>query len=178
MLPWNEKITLRSDEYAPYYELYLRNVSGMSIAEALQAGRTALSEIFELLNSDNENHAYAPGKWTVKEVLLHCIDAERIFAYRALRFMRGDGTDLPGYDHDEYAVESRAGKRNIASIKDELNAVRAATEHLYKNAGPDALLRKGSANNFLVSARALGLIIPGHFLHHAYILKEKYNIKS
>jgi hypothetical protein len=176
MQTWNEKIALETNEYAPYYETYLRNVAGMSIAEAMQADRAALLQIFEMINPANENYFYAPGKWTVKEVLLHCIDAERIFAYRALRFMRGDDTDLPGYDHDAYVIESQVKERTIESIKEEWRAVRNATEILFRHAGDTTLRRTGTANKFRVSARAFGLVIPGHYLHHAQILLEKYHL--
>lgn len=177
-MSWNDSFELQSSEYAPYYDLYLQRVAGLSISEALRRDARQLQSLFDRLTEQQAGFTYAEGKWTVKEVLLHCIDAERIFAYRALRIMRGDTTELPGYDHERYVPESHAGSRTVKSLEEEWNAVRGATECLFKYAGTDSLARLGTANNFHISARVLGLIIPGHYLHHVKILMDKYKLSA
>ena len=118
--------------------------------------------------------AYAPGKWTLKEVVLHCADAERIFAYRALRFARGDATNLPGWDEKAYTPMSGAAVRSLESVLDELESVREASVTLFSNLPSDAWTRRGKANNFDVSVRALAWITTGHLLHHLGVIQDRY----
>ena len=110
----------------------------------------------------------------MREVLCHMIDAERIFAYRSLRFARNDKTMLPGFEEKDYASEANAANRSLKKIADEMTCVRASTIHLYEGFTPDMLARKGSANNNELSVVALGFIIAGHETHHCHILKERY----
>ncbi len=119
-------------------------------------------------------YRYAKDKWTIKEVLVHIIDDERIYAYRALRFARNDKTELPGFDQDEYTCYSNANNRSTENILTEYEAVRNATIALFESFDDTALKRAGVANNNKVTVRALGYHIAGHELHHINIVKEKY----
>jgi len=117
---------------------------------------------------------YAPGKWTIKEALVHIVDDERIYSYRALRFARGDTTELPGFEQDDYVPLSGANDRPVQDIMAEYAAVREATIALFRGLPPQALLRSGVANGNLASVRALGYHITGHEAHHVHIIKERY----
>jgi len=119
-------------------------------------------------------YRYAAGKWTIKEVLVHIIDDERIYAYRALRFARNDQTELPGFEQDDYARHSGANERSIKSILQEYTAVRKATIALFAGLPENAFTRTGVANNNLVSVRALAYHIAGHEMHHLNIIKQRY----
>ena len=117
---------------------------------------------------------YAEGKWTPKEILVHMIDDERIYSYRALRFARNDRTELPGFEQDDYAVYSEANGRKIENILEEYESVRRATISLFRNLPEDAILRSGIANNNPVTVRALIYHIAGHELHHMNIIRSRY----
>lgn len=131
----------------------------------------------KFLNSITEEQSlkrYAPDKWSIKEVIGHLTDSERIFAYRALRFARGDETSLPGFESDDYIEPGRFDKRNWAGLIKEFEAVRLATLELYEPLDEEAWKRQGVANNDAVSVRALAYIIAGHELHHLKLIKELY----
>ena len=117
---------------------------------------------------------YAEGKWTIKEIVMHLTDMERIYTYRMLRFARNDQTILPGFDADKYVLSSGANERNISGLLEELQAVRYATIALLNGLSDEALLRKGVMNGHPVSVRALAYHIAGHELHHVDVIKEKY----
>ena len=162
------------DEYAPFYAGYIRAVPDGDLLALL---RDQLSETEALLRRIGEAHGsyrYAPGKWSVKEIVSHVTDGERIFAYRALRFARGDATPLAGFEQDDYVPASGADGRALDELAAELRSVRAATITLFGGLPREALSRRGRANNNEVSVRALAWIIAGHERHHARILREKY----
>jgi uncharacterized damage-inducible protein DinB len=119
-------------------------------------------------------HRYAPGKWSIKQVLAHVVDDERIYAYRALRFARGDATELPGFEQDDYARLSGADERDVRSILAEYEAVRRATITLVEGLPEEALGRAGVANGNRVTVRALAYHIAGHELHHLNLLRSRY----
>jgi uncharacterized damage-inducible protein DinB len=119
-------------------------------------------------------HRYAAAKWTIKEVLVHVVDDERIYAYRALRFARGDRTQLPGFEQDDYTPLSGANQRPLDDILAEYAAVREATIALFRGLPEEALLRSGVADGKRASVRALGYHIAGHEAHHVSILRERY----
>jgi uncharacterized damage-inducible protein DinB len=163
-----------ANEYAPYYEKYVSLVPTGDITETLQ---TQSAETLALLRSVPEESAssrYEPGKWSVKEVVGHVIDTERIFAYRALRFARGDQTPLPGYEQDDYVRAANFDARTLAALADDFERVRAATLALLRSLDAEAWQRRGTANDNEVSVRALAHIIAGHELHHVGILRERY----
>ena len=123
-------------------------------------------------------HRYAPGKWSVKEVLGHLCDTERIYAYRALRFARNDATPLPGFEEDDYVPAGRFDARPLRDLLDEWQAVRSATLALYRGLDGDALLRRGVANGNLISVRAMAWLAAGHALHHLGVLRERYGVSG
>ena len=119
-------------------------------------------------------YRYAPEKWSIKELLCHMMDAERIFAYRALRFARNDSTPLEGFEENNYAPEANAHARSIRQLADEMENLRKSTIELFMSFTPVMLSRKGSANKTEISVLNLGYIIPGHETHHRLVLQERY----
>ena len=167
--------TLISDEYSEHLAAYINQVSNeYPLLEELEISIHRLIKFVQNIPLDKFDYRYAEGKWTIKEILQHLIDAERIFAYRALRFARNDKTPLPGFDENDYAAEAHADKRSIQELLTELAVVRQATQSLFKSFSQEELLRKGSASNNPVSVRALGFVIIGHQNHHERIFQERY----
>jgi uncharacterized damage-inducible protein DinB len=134
----------------------------------------ATKELILSLPEEKLDYKYAENKWTIKEILVHIIDGERVFAYRALRFARNDATELPGFEQDDYVLYSRANERSIEDILEEYEAVRNATIALFKGLPEDSFLRIGTANDNQATVRALAYQIAGHELHHMKVIKEKY----
>jgi uncharacterized damage-inducible protein DinB len=163
-----------ASEYLSYYGKYVALVPDGDLVQTL---RTQLDETLALVRGLPEaqgGHRYAPGKWSIREVLGHLIDAERIFAYRALRIARGDTTPLPGFDENMYAETSDADARTLADLADELEHVRLANLALFRSLSDEALARRGTASDAPISARALAWILAGHELHHRALLRERY----
>jgi uncharacterized damage-inducible protein DinB len=167
----------QADEHNPYYAKYIALVPNDELTIARHLGDQHHETIDILRKAKAKaDYAYAPGKWTVKEVIGHLCDAERIFAYRALRFARGDSTDLPGFDENTYVEKSNFKTRTIEDLLEELWAVRAATLSLAKHLPESAMTLRGSANGSPVTVRALLYIIAGHERHHLAILRERYGV--
>lgn len=166
-------------EYPAYAAMYVDLVpdDGQVLAHLERGGRV-VHDLFSSLSAERLAHRYAAGKWTPKEILLHLVDDERIYAYRALRFARGDSTELPGFDQEPYAVASRADGRSVQSLLEEHAAVRRATLTLFDNLPGEALARSGIANGAEVTVRALAYHIAGHELHHLAVLRERYGASS
>ena len=164
----------RPEEYGSYYNTYISKVKTDDCLEALSKGKDSAVAFYKNIPAEKWNYKYGPEKWTIKEVLLHVIDAERVFAYRALRIARNDQTPLPGFDQNLYVPNSRANDRSPASLIDEYRAVREATLSLYSFLDDEALGRTGTASDFPASPLALGFIMAGHEIHHIGILKERY----
>lgn len=165
---------LKSNEYGKFYEGYIRVLGAVDLMPEFKARTEAFNRILERLEETDLHYSYAPGKWTIAELILHIIDAERVFQYRALRIGRGDITDLPGYDQDVFVPNCNASGRTLASLKEEFGQVRTAGITLFENFPKEALLRVGRASGDKVSVRALGFMICGHQKHHENILKERY----
>jgi uncharacterized damage-inducible protein DinB len=161
-------------EYLPYYHKYVALVPAGDVIETLQRQSADTLALLGSLDEAQGSHAYEPGKWSIKGVIGHVIDTERIFAYRALRFARNDQTPLPGYDQDDYGRAANFDARTLASLTDEFQSVRAATVALFRSLDDEAWPRRGQANNAEVSVRALAHIIAGHELHHVRIIRERY----
>lgn len=162
-------------QYAPYYETYVRLIpAGTNPLVLLQQQPRELRQLLEPLTEEQGQFAYAPGKWSIKESLVHMIDTERIFAYRALRIARGDQQALPGFEQNDYVPASGANARSMADILEEYDTVRAATLSLLRSFQPEALERMGTASNNPVSVRALAYIMAGHEAHHLHLLRERY----
>jgi hypothetical protein len=161
-------------EYAPFYEKYVALIQGDDIVSVLEAHLRQSIAMFSGRSEREGDFRYGAGKWSVKEVLCHVADAERIFSYRALRIARGDQTPLPGFDQDQYVPLSRANERKLPDIVEEFADVRRASVSLFRSLDGEAWMRKGVASDHEVSVRALGYIAAGHELHHRRILEERY----
>lgn len=163
-----------TDEYAPYYGKYIALVPDGDIAATLAA---QLEDTLALLRSISEaqgSYAYAPGKWSIRELLGHLIDTERVFAYRALCIGRNDKTPLPGFEQDDYVANTDFNARTLGSLIDEFAAVRQANLQLFKHFTDAEWQRRGTASEKEVSTRALAYIVAGHELYHRDILKTRY----
>ena len=166
---------LQPNEYGQFYANYLAQVSDVyPLVEELEISVHRLVKFVREIPMDKFDYRYAEGKWTIKDILLHLIDAERIFAYRALRFARNDKTELPGFEENSYVDEANANKRSIQDLLTELLVVRQASLSLFKSFSEEQLLRKGIASNNPMSVRALGFIIIGHQNHHQKVFEERY----
>jgi hypothetical protein len=163
----------QSDEYNPYYERYISLVGSEDIIGLLERQAPETATLFKSANA-KADFRYAPGKWSVKEMLGHVNDTERIMAYRALRIARGDKTPIEGFEQDDYVRDGNFAQRMLADLIEEFADVRTATLALFRHLDAETGLRRGIANKNEVSARALAYIIAGHELHHRRILKEKY----
>ncbi|GAB4258072.1 MAG: DinB family protein [Saprospiraceae bacterium] len=163
-----------TSEYAPYYHTYISKVPGDDLLQALEQSMNETLSFFRAIPSGKWEHRYAPDKWTIKEVLQHLIDGERVFAYRALAIARGDKTSLPGFDENEYAANGNANQLSPEALLAEYESVRKATLSLFRNMSEDASRIIGTANNNPTSARALGFCIAGHEQHHREVVAERY----
>jgi hypothetical protein len=161
-------------DYAPYAEQYVSLVTGDDILETLQTQLKQTATFFSGRSERDGNFRYAPDKWTVKEVLGHVADTERVFAYRALRFARGDQTPLSGFEQEDYVRGARFGARPLADVVEEYADVRQASLALFHSLDQEAWLRRGVASDNPVTVLALAYLIAGHELHHRKILEERY----
>ncbi len=157
-----------------FYQGYVKHVEHLDLLQALHQGGEAIKVFLETIPEEKGVYRYAPGKWSVKELLCHLMDAERIFAYRALRFAREDKTPLPGYEENDYAGRANAHSRTIVQLSGELQRLRATTLDLFKSFTPEMLELTGQANNYQVSVKNIGFVIAGHEAHHLLILKQRY----
>ncbi|CCG99324.1 hypothetical protein FAES_1314 [Fibrella aestuarina BUZ 2] len=162
-------------EHSPYYGTYINLIpEGADPLVLLREQPTTLKALLAPLSDEQALFRYALGKWSIKEALVHIIDTERIFAYRALRIGRGDQTPLPGFDQNDYVPESGADARSLADIWAEYDAVRAATLTLLTSFPDAAFDRIGTASNGPMSVRALAYILPGHEANHIAVFRERY----
>ena len=165
-------------EYAPFYDRYISLVPGNDILGTLDTQRRQMLILLSGHDDSDANFRYAPDKWSVKQVLGHTCDTERIFAYRALRISRGDRTPIEGFEQDDYVRNSPFANRPLAELIEDYIAVRRATLTLLRNLDETAWNRRGIANKNEVSVRAIAYTIAGHELHHRRILEEKYFARS
>lgn len=164
----------QSSEFPSYFARYISQVATDSVAEAVQRYAAGLNDFYTSLPEEKADYRYAEGKWTIKELLQHVIDAERIFAYRILRISRKDTTPLASFDEDRYVQNAQADKRSLASLKEELLAVRRSSDLLLASLSEEQLAEQGTASNLPVTANAIGFILFGHLLHHKAVLEERY----
>lgn len=157
-----------------YYNAYLNTLNDVNLMEALYEGKEWFVDFLKEMPLEKLGFAYAENKWTIAEVLIHVVDTERIFQYRAFRFSRNDKTELHGFDQDEYIRESDTLNRKKDDILEDYITVRNATISLFKNMGNEQLRRVGRASGVPWSVATLGFVISGHQKHHANILKERY----
>lgn len=161
-------------EYAPYCAKYIALVPDDDIRVALKANAGAIRAFLSSINEQQSLHRYAPGKWSIREVIAHVADVERIQSYRALRFARGETQPLAGFDPASYVAASNADSRDWKNIVGEFAATREATLALLANLPDEAWTRRGTADGFPLSVRAAAYVIAGHGIHHANLLREKY----
>ena len=163
-------------EYAPFYARYVADVpEGDVVATLRESGREIVAALGAIPESRG-GFRYAPEKWSVREVVGHVIDAERIFGYRALRLARADETPLPGFEENDYVRSAGSDARTLADLVDELRVVREGTVRLFASLPDEAWERRGVVNGREVSVRALAFITAGHARHHLAVLRERYAI--
>ncbi|WP_396209066.1 DinB family protein [Flavobacterium sp.] len=165
---------LQANEYVPYQMNYIKLVSEQNIVKGLKDQKEEMIHFFSSIPVFKQEFRYDEGKWTIKDLLLHLIDAERIFAYRALRIARNDATALPGFDENEFVLASQANEREFESLLDEYANVRDATISLFSSFSESDVLKLGTASNASVSVRGIGYCVLGHELHHKQIIIERY----
>jgi hypothetical protein len=163
-----------SAEYGEHYAGYISQVPGSDVLRILESQRLQMLHLFAGRSERDGGFRYAPGKWTVKEVLGHVTDTERIFSYRALRIARGDQTPLPGFEQDDYVRNGAFGERALAGLVEEFAAVRSASIALFRSFNEENWKRRGVASQKEVTVRALAFITAGHQIHHRVILEERY----
>ncbi len=163
-----------SGEYSPYYEKYVSLVPDSDLVGTLERQGAETLALLRGLPEERGAHRYEPGKWSIRQLVGHVIDGERLFSYRALAFARGDLQALPGMEQDEWMAGADFDARTLASLADEFEAVRASTIHLFRHLSPEAWARRGTASGNEVTVRALAYVIAGHEAHHFKILRERY----
>ena len=169
-----KKSDLLEVEYKEFYATYLNTLEDVELMSELLNGKKQFLDLVETIDATKFSYAYGKDKWTVAEVLLHIIDTERVFQYRALCFCRNDKTALPSFNENDYVKEVSVANRNKENIVEEFLAVRESTITLFKNITKEQLLHTGTASNIKWSVGGLGFVICGHQKHHMKILKERY----
>lgn len=161
-------------EYAPFYQGYVSLVTEPNIISALQKQTSELNELFAGTFDEKSDFAYAEGKWTIRELLGHIIDGERVFSYRALRISRDDQTPLASFEENSYVANSNFSHTSLADLLKEFALLRESNVLMFKNFPAEAWSRTGTASDAIVSVRALSYIMVGHARHHLNILRERY----
>ena len=165
----------KSGEYPDYYSVYIQHIpDDQDIMEVLEDGKDNLQKLIGSLPEEKGNYAYAEGKWSIKEVLGHMADVERVMSYRAMCIARGEKQSLPGFEQDDYVRSADFNKRSLGSLAEELLQLRNSSLALFGTFSEEEGLRWGKANNYDTTARAFMFIIAGHELHHMKILRERY----
>ena len=157
-----------------YFNLYIQQVPETDVLLAFKNQLSIIEKVFNNITEATSTFAYAPGKWTLKEMLQHIIDTERILSYRALCFARGEQANLPGFEEDEYAKNSNANSRTWQSLTEEFLVIRKSIELLFSSFTSTTFVAIGTANNNTISVNEIGLIIVGHFYHHHHVIQTKY----
>jgi uncharacterized damage-inducible protein DinB len=165
---------LNENEYNPHYKHYISELGNVDLFEILTDSSEELLETVKDLSEEKWVFRYDEGKWSIKELLQHLIDTERIMSYRALRFSRNDATELQGFDENWYVDNSNGNDRNFNDLVEEFTCTRRASISLFKSFTHEMLTLSGTANGSDVTVRALGFIIAGHQVHHLKIIKERY----
>lgn len=161
-------------EAPEWYHRYINTVKENNLSEALHNQISLFNDFFTAIPVEKRDFRYAAGKWSIKDIIQHLIDGERVFAYRILRFARKDETPLPGFEENDYAENAKAENRNWEELIEEFNVVRRSTEFLINSLDEDQLQSKGIANSSPISVLAIGFIIVGHTNHHLSVIKERY----
>lgn len=170
----NKINAISTHDFAEYFNNYVRLTTEENVIDSLKSSYKEVKSLIKSLNEEQGNSAYAKNKWTIKELLVHVMDTERIFCERALRFARKDKTELPGFDHDIFVLNSNANQRTLKDILKEYKIIRKSTLALFKNFTPEMLEQGGIANGNKLTVHSIGFIISGHELHHLNVIKAKY----
>lgn len=165
---------LPENEYSAFNATYIKALENVELLEELEISLHDFIKFVQNIPLDKFDYRYAEGKWTIKDIIQHIIDAERIFAYRALRISRNDQTPLPGFEENEYVENTNANSRGLQELLTEFSAVRHSNLFLFKSFSEEQLTRMGIASNHPVSVRALGFLMIGHQKHHQRIFQERY----
>ncbi|EZH75419.1 damage-inducible protein DinB [Aquimarina atlantica] len=165
---------LKEGEFDPYYGTYISKAGSSDIVKGLQSSQIEFVDFVQSIPKEKLTHAYAEGKWTIAEVLQHIIDAERIFAYRALRFARNDKTPIIGFEQDDYVPYSNANNYSKEELVSDFQSARNNSISLFKSFTDEMLIRIGEACGSPMSSRAAGYILIGHQNHHFEVIKERY----
>jgi uncharacterized damage-inducible protein DinB len=165
---------LTENEYSGGFTTYIKEAGNVNLIEELEISLHDFIRFVQDIPMDKFDYRYAEGKWTIKDIIQHIMDCERIFAYRALRFSRNDKTSLPSFEEDNYASSTNANSRSIQDLLTELSALRHSNLLFYKSLSEEQLKRIGTASNNPISVRALGFVIIGHQKHHQNVFKERY----
>ena len=165
---------LETNEYNAYYSNYINLAQGTELLGGLENSFEKTLALFESITEDKLSYRYADGKWTIKEIIQHLIDTERVFCYRALCFARKDKVELPGFNQDEYLESSEVSSRSKINLIEEYKAVRMATNALFSSFTNEMIIQRGVASNSPLSVRAAGYIIIGHETHHCNIINQRY----
>ena len=173
-----DQVHPQEDEYGDFYEGYIKLVEPPNVIQTLIQQGQQVYALIQQLTDEEAHHRYAKGKWSVKEMIGHLVDTERIMSYRALCISRGEQTALPGYDHNSYVQAADFDQRSLRSLSTEYDALRNANISMFSSFTPKQIQRTGRANDVTVSVRALAFIIAGHEKHHLNILEEKYGIST
>ena len=164
----------QAGDYGSYYEGYIAKVTGDNALSVLEQLHKETTKLLEGLTPEQWKFKYAPGKWSVKDMILHLVDSERVFAYRLLRLSRKDATPMPGFEQDDYVPVAGADQLDSGQIIEQYDSVRAATLSLLWSLRPDQLDFRGEASEAPITARALAWIMAGHEIHHLNVLRERY----
>lgn len=162
------------NEYPIWAETYISKIEG-DIFSVLESQIESVANLF-IRNADKQNFAYATGKWTLKEMLGHIIDTERILVYRLTCFARNEQQALPGFDEDEYVLSANFASRDLEDLTAEFIALRKANMYLFKSLSVEDLARKGTASGREINVKSLLFVVGGHVVHHVGVLKERYNV--
>ena len=160
--------------FPAYFKKYIDQVDEDILKEAFKSQQETIDTFFDAIPEEKTNAGYAPGKWSLKELLQHVIDTERIFNYRSLAFARKETASLPGFEENDYAANSNANERSWKSLCEELKVIRKSTELLFNSFSDEALQSSGLANNKPTTVLAMGFITIGHLYHHKNIVEERY----
>lgn len=162
--------------YPEHFEVYISLVKNDDLLEILETQGNEMEKLYSSIAADKWMYQYGDGKWTIKEVVQHISDAERVFSYRAFVFSREDPNTFPGFDENEYSIKSNANHKNPEDLINDFLAVRKSTQTLFNGLTSDQLKAVGKASTYEMSAKAMGYLIAGHAAHHINILKERYGV--
>ena len=163
-----------SSEYEAYYHQYVSKVPQGDVLELMETRMRDTASLLAGIGADKAGYRYAPGKWSIKQVVGHLVDVERLFGYRAMAFARNDKTRLPSFEQNEYVEHADFDNRPLSDIAGEFECIRRSTVALFRSFDPDVLMRTGVASGFSFTVGSVAFIIAGHEIHHMGVLQERY----